>query len=298
MDSNALSLLVEIIDAGSLSKAAARMGMSRANASHRLAQFERQLGQQLMRRTTRRIEPTELGWKLYEHGCNIRHEMQAARESVDTLGKALQGRVRLSVPSGYGQQEMSGWLTEFMLQHPGITLEVIFDNAIEDLMAGAVDCAVRVMTEPPTHLVARNLGRVNYVVCAAPELIRQYGMPQTLQELIRLPLVTSSLTEQALRLAGYQSGQRELDLRMRLVSPNFYFLRDALLRGLGAGVVPDYMVRAFIASGDLVHVPIDEESLAFLSTFKFLLHMPSHYPTRALATLMDFLLEKAASHPV
>ncbi len=61
MDVNALGLLVEIIDAGNLSRAAARLGMSRANVSHRLAQFERDLGQQLLRRTTRQIEPTELG---------------------------------------------------------------------------------------------------------------------------------------------------------------------------------------------------------------------------------------------
>ena len=153
MDLGGLSLLVDIIEAGNLSRAAVRLGMSRANVSHRLNQFERQIGQQLLRRTTRQVEPTELGLRLYAHGRAIRQEAMAADESVDSLGQSLQGTVRLSVPSGYGQLQMSGWLTEFMRMHPGITLEVIFDNDIEDLMQGAVDFAVRVMTEPPESLV-------------------------------------------------------------------------------------------------------------------------------------------------
>ena len=149
MDLNALNLLVDIIETGNLSKAAVRRGMGRAAVSHRLGQFEQALGQQLLRRTTRQVEPTELGWKLYRHGLSIRQELQAAQDSVDSLGQAPQGKVRLSVPSGFGQLAMTAWLTEFMQRHPGIALEVIFDNTVEDLLAGRIDCAVRVMSEPP-----------------------------------------------------------------------------------------------------------------------------------------------------
>ena len=103
VDLNGLTLLVQIIDSGNLSKAARQLNMSRANVSYHLNQFEQAVGQQLLRRTTRRLEPTEIGLKLYEHGVAIRNELLAARESVTALGQQLQGRVRLSVPSGYGQ---------------------------------------------------------------------------------------------------------------------------------------------------------------------------------------------------
>lgn len=91
MDLNALTLLVEILDAGNLSKAAQRLKMSRANVSYRLNQLERSIGQQLVRRTTRRIEPTEIGLRLYEHGRRIRNELLAAQESVTTLGTCKVG---------------------------------------------------------------------------------------------------------------------------------------------------------------------------------------------------------------
>ena len=290
-----LSLLVDIIDAGNLSKAAVRLGVSRASVSQRLNQLERELDQQLLRRTTRQIEPTELGWKLYEHGRAMRQELQAAAESVSSLGQGLQGTVRLSVPSGYGQLKMSSWLTEFMQLYPGVTLEVVFDNNIDDLLEGEVDFAMRVMSAPPPNLIARNMGPVHYVACAAPPLAQLHGMPRSLAELNQVPLITSNLTGQKLRLAGHRVGRStELRIRPRLMSANFYFLRDAILQGLGVGVVPDYMVQEPLQRGELVRLPFEPGSLDFLSTNKYLLYMPTRFQTKAISTLIDFLLAKAA----
>lgn len=101
---NTLSLLVDIIEAGNLSRASVRLGVSRASVDQRLNQLERELGQQLLRRTTRQSEPTELGWKLYEHGRAMRQELLAASEAVSSLGQGLQGTVRLSCPAA-----MASW---------------------------------------------------------------------------------------------------------------------------------------------------------------------------------------------
>jgi DNA-binding transcriptional LysR family regulator len=239
MDLNALALLVEIIDAGNLSRAANQLGMSRANVSKRLNHFERQLGAELLRRSTRQLEPTELGWQLYEHGRAIRHELMAAQESVQSLGKRLSGTVRLSVPSGFGQHTMSAWFIEFMTMYPAITLNVIFDNDIEDLIKGAVDFSIRVMAETPANAVAHSLGDVEYVACATPQLVSQYGMPHTLDQFRDLPLITSELTGQKLHAAGRAGAAGGTPpIRPRLMSANFFFLRDAILQGLGVGLVP------------------------------------------------------------
>jgi DNA-binding transcriptional LysR family regulator len=128
MDPASLTLLVEIIEAGNLSKAARKLKMTRANVSYHLHQLERAVGLQLVRRTTRRVEPTEVGLRLYQHGLNIQNELLAANESVTALGRSLQGRVRLSVPSGYGQMVMSHWLVDFKRLYPGIVLDVTFEN--------------------------------------------------------------------------------------------------------------------------------------------------------------------------
>jgi DNA-binding transcriptional LysR family regulator len=113
MDISDLILLVEIHDAGNLSQAARKLQMTRANVSYRLARLEKAVGAQLFRRTTRQVVPTEVGLKLYEHGMAVRNELMAAEETLAMLGQGLRGRVRLSVPSGYGQMVMSPWLIAF-----------------------------------------------------------------------------------------------------------------------------------------------------------------------------------------
>lgn len=297
MDLHALSLLVDIIEAGNLSRAAHKLGMSRANVSKRLNQFEKQLGAELLRRTTRQLEPTELGWQLYEHARNIRHELMAANESLENLGRSLSGTVRLNVPSGYGQHMMSQWFMEFMRLHPRITLDVIFDNSLEDLVKGTVDFSIRVLGDVPSNVVAQRLGAVEYVACAAPALVEVMGKPESLAALKKLPLITSRLTEQKMRLAGHtQPAGQHQPVRPRLMSANFFFLRDAILQGLGVGVVPNYMVAQEIAQGTLVQLPLPAEELAFLSAHMYLLYMPSRYQTKAQATLIAFLRDKSAQN--
>jgi DNA-binding transcriptional LysR family regulator len=293
MDLNSLSLLVEILDAGNFSEAARRLKMTRANVSYHLNQFERSLGLQLVRRTTRRVEPTEVGLRLYEHGRAIRNELLAAQESVATLGTTLQGRVRLSVPSGFGQLVMSEWLLEFKRQHPGIVLDVVFENRVEDLLRDEVDIAVRVMSEPPQNLVARDMGAVRYVACASRAYAAAHGMPVALDDLRTAPLITAAVVGRQLRVAAYLSGERhEVLLEPTLISENFLFLRQAILAGLGVGIVPDYVVADDVRRGDVV-TALDAWRLSIFGTRMYMLYMPNRHHTRAASAFIDFVLDAA-----
>ncbi|MBN3729040.1 LysR family transcriptional regulator [Burkholderia sp. Ac-20379] len=293
MDINALTLLVEILDAGNLSNAARRLKMSRANVSYRLNQLEKSVGLQLVRRTTRRIEPTEVALRLVEHGRRIQHELLAAQETVATLGQALQGRVRLSVPSGYGQIVMSDWLIAFKRHYPGIVLDVVFENRVEDLLRDEVDIAVRVMAEPPQNLVARDMGAVRYVACASPGFAAEHGMPATLDALAGAPLITATVLGRQLRIAAYLGAERhEVLLAPTLISENFLFLRQAVLAGLGVGIVPDYVIQDDLRRGAVV-TTLDAYRLSIFGTRMAMLYMPNRHHTRATATFIDFILDAA-----
>ena len=292
MDVNALSLLVEIIDSGNLSQAARKLKMTRANVSYHLTQLEKSLGVQLVKRTTRRVEPTEVGLRLYEHGRNIRNELSAARETITSLGEELQGRVGISVPSGYGQIVMSDWLIEFKRLYPGIVLDVLFENRADNLR-DEVDIAIRVIQEPPLSVVARSLGDVRYVACASRGWVAQHGLPKTLFELRSAPLITAGVMGRQLRLAAYQGSERqEIMLEPTLISEHFPFLRQGILAGLGVGIVPDYVVQDAIHSGEVV-TTLDEYRLSIFGTHLYLLYLPNRHQTKAVRTCIDFLLDKA-----
>lgn len=293
MDAQALVMLAEIVEAGNLSLAARRLKMSRANVSYHLAQLEKNMGQQLLRRTTRRLEPTEVGYRLYEHGCVIREELLAARESLASLGSSLHGQVRLSIPTGFGSLVMSDWLIDFKRQYPDIALNVLFENRVDDLLRDEVDIAIRVMSEPPQQLVAVELSEVTYVVCASSEYAAHHPMPVELDDLRRMPILTSNVIGRDLRLSAYQGEIRqEVVLHPTLASENFHFIREAILGGLGVGLLPDYVMDKEVAQGRAV-TALPEWRLSVFGTRMYLLRMPGQYQTLAVRTLIDFVVQRA-----
>jgi DNA-binding transcriptional LysR family regulator len=211
------------------------------------------------------------------------------------LGKGLHGSVRLSLPTGFGHLVMSGWLIEFKRRYPDIALDLLFDNRVDDLLREEVDVAVRVMSEPPQQMVATELARVHYVTCASVEFARARAMPLRLEDLGQVPLITSAVAGRELRVSAYQADERrELTLHPTLASENFQFLREAILAGLGVGLVPDYVVRQDVSDGRVV-TSLDDWRLSVFGTRMFLLRMPDRYQTLATRTLIDYVVAKARS---
>ena len=293
MDLTSLTLLVDIVDAGNLSLAARKLKTSRANVSYHLNQLERSVGVKLLRRTTRSMELTEVGRRLYQHGRSIRNELLAAKESVATLGHTLRGRVRIGVPSGYGQLVMADWLIAFKRLYPDIVLDVLFENRVVDLLRDGLDISIRVMAEPPPALVARELGTVRYVACAARAYVESRGLPLAPEDLGSVPLITSDVAGQQLRVAAYLGDERrEVLLDPTLISENFSFLRQAILAGLGVGLVPDYVVKDEVLRGAVL-TALDDWRLSIFGTRMFMLYMPNRHHTRAASTFIDYILERA-----
>lgn len=293
MDAQSLVLLADIVEAGNLSLAARRLKMSRANISYHLGQLEKSVGQELLRRTTRHLEPTEVGLQLYQHGCVIRDELMAAKESVAFLGRGLHGLVRMSIPTGFGNQVMADWLIEFKRLYPDILLTLMFDNRVDDLLRDEVDIAIRVMSDPPAQMVAVKLAKMDYVACAARDYADKHPMPVELEQLQNFPIVTSHVVGRELRLAAYKGDiRRELSLSPTLASENFQFLREAILSGLGVGVVPDYVVNDDIKAGRVVTM-LRDWRLSIFGTNMYLLRMPGRYQTQAVRTLIDFVVKRA-----
>jgi DNA-binding transcriptional LysR family regulator len=292
LDANALVLLADIVDAGSLSAAGRKLQVSRANVSYRLVQLERAAGAELVRRTTRRLEVTEVGQRVYEHAARMRAELRAAEEALQPE-QSPQGLVRLSVPTGYGDVVMSAWLLEFKRLHPQVTLEVTFENRVQDLVREEIDVAVRVMSEPPPSLVARALRPVRYVACASVAYATSHALPAHPDELRGMPLITSNVVGRQLKLSAYRDEERrEVALEPTLMSENFAFLRSAILAGLGVGLVPDYVVEEACARGDVV-TALDAWRLSIFGTHMYMLYMPGRFRTLAARTLIAFIVDRA-----
>jgi len=294
LDLKSLILLVDILDAGNLSEAARRLKMTRANVSYHLGQLERSIGSQLVRRTTRRLEPTEIGIKLYQHGRSIQNELVAAQESVQSLGNLPKGKVRLSVPSGYGLTVMTPWLLDFKHQYPGIVLDVLFENSVEDLLRNEIDIAVRIVPSPPQNLVARALGQVRYLVCASPAYVAKHGVPEHPSELSKLPVISASVVGRPLRLSVYRGDEacEHVQLEPTIISRNYSFLHEATRSGLGLGILPDYTAHADLVRGELIQT-LAPWNFSIFGRGMYLLYMQNRTQTRSIRLMIDFIIERA-----
>jgi len=293
MDLNALRLFVDIVDAGNLSAAARKLKMTRANVSYHLRALEEELGVQLLRRTTRHVEPTPVGAGLYEHGRNILGEVAAANALISNMGKSLQGHVRLSVPTGLGHALLSPLLLQFKQRYPDIVLDVVFDNRIHNLVSEDVEVALRIISTPPDSVVATEIGEVDWVVCASREYAGSHPAPRLLSDLQSHAIVCASPVGQKLKAFGVRgegasAAREQVALEPTLSSENFAFLKEAVVAGLGIGIFPLYAIGAELGSGALRPMLTDYRVSVFGSRL-YMLTMPNRYQTLATRYLMNFL---------
>jgi DNA-binding transcriptional LysR family regulator len=131
------------------------------------------------------------------------------------------------------------------------------------------------------------------VACASPGFAESRGMPVRLDDLRTAPLITSAVVGRQLRVAAYLRDERhEVLLEPTIISENFLFLRQAVLAGLGVGLVPDYVVQDDLRRGNVV-TALDEWRLSIFGTNMYLLYMPNRHHTRAAASFIEFILEQA-----
>jgi DNA-binding transcriptional LysR family regulator len=289
---SALILLVDIIDSGSLRSAATRNQMSSSAVSHCLKKLEVSLGAQLLRRTTRRIEPTEIGRRLYAHGRVIADELAQARAVASIAGHTPRGAVRLSIPTGLGTALVSPLLIEFKQRYPLVELEVLFENRIFNLLADKVDVALRIISSPPESLHALDLGEVNWVLCAAPSYWRRHGIPTQPSDIPALEIICAAAVGGKLNISVTRrekgEGGTALTVEPRLRSDNFLFLKEAVIAGLGVGILPFYQVEADLAEGRLAGAMFDHRFNIF-GRKVILLTVPDRFRTSASSALIEFL---------
>ncbi|MGU7784345.1 LysR family transcriptional regulator [Burkholderia sp. PU8-34] len=294
MDLNLIALFVEIVESRSLSAAARKLGMTRANVSQRLKTLERETGAQLLRRSTRSFELTQAGRTLYDCGQRMMEELGTARASIESLGTTLRGRVRISVPTGFGRMFVGSKLREFARAHPGIALAVTFNNWIEDLIAAEVDVALTITSAPPLDCVARQICSFGWSLCASAEYMRKHD-----------PIACPADVETHALICSPYGGRRvPIELRHRendadthtitaptaLESSDYPFLVEAVREGMGIGVLPDYVM----------HLPTNRDLLPILPQYRivgrqstlYIVTLPNRYPSPATQALIDFLRDE------
>ncbi|MER8526490.1 LysR family transcriptional regulator [Mesorhizobium sp. M0814] len=284
MDIEDLQTFVAVADAGGVSAAARRLGVSKSIVSRRLFRVEAELGVQLLARTTRGAALTEAGIAFRDHAARASAEIDTARETILPTGE-LRGRLRVAMPLTFGATHFAPVLAEMARLHPKLHIHTSYSDRFVDLIAEGFDCAIRGAYLQDSNLIAKRVGPIHGKLVASPDYIEVHGSPETLDELV---------THQAL-MQGTEAWQFINGSKIVTIQPQGRFKADsatalaaAAAAGLGIAWLPDCITHEYVASGALVPImtryPVPPGAA-------YVVRPPGQHPTRKVRVLTEMLIE-------
>lgn len=180
-----LLAFVRVVDAGSFAEAARQAGTTTSAMSKAVARLERAYAVRLLHRTTHALSPTAEGERLLEGARDLLRDAERLEASLtEAVGRGAVGRVRISAPGAFARACLLPLLRRLMREHPGLEVEISFDDAIADLGADGFDLALRTgALDRQPGLVARQIMTYPMVLCAAPAYLERRGTPVTIADL-------------------------------------------------------------------------------------------------------------------
>ncbi|MGL5335601.1 MAG: LysR substrate-binding domain-containing protein [Enterovibrio sp.] len=256
MRSDDLILFYQVIEMGSFTKVAEQNGLTNSVVSKRLARLEKELGVQLLYRTTRKLALTEAGKVLLLGAKNVKQATQEALDAVVGFGENISGHIKMSVPTISGDLILADAVAEFCNLHPGLSVDMSLDNRFVDLVEGGYDLVIRTGYLEDSSLIARHILDSQWVVCASPSYIIRNDKPLKPQDLVKHNCLlytyqTNGATDWEFKGA---KGNYVVKVSGTFLTDNAAALRKAALGGRGVIYVPRCLVYHDLRNGELIDV--------------------------------------------
>jgi DNA-binding transcriptional LysR family regulator len=257
-----LSAFVAVVEAGSFVSAADRLASSTSTLSRHIAELEQHLGARLLNRTTRKLSLTEGGQAFYERAVQLLADLEEAEALVSSSAAAPRGTLRLTCSHAMGVQRVGPAIASFVARYPEVRFEVSVSDRIVDLVEEGFDLAIRIGQIGSDQLVARRLGNMRLLACAAPAYLASRGTPRTPADLARHAVLTYAYSPnpRLWRLLDRQGHSADVRVAGPLHSNSGDVSIAAAIAGVGVVFEPDFMVAPALEAGLLVRVLPDYES--------------------------------------
>ncbi|MFJ2994507.1 LysR family transcriptional regulator [Pandoraea sp. NPDC087047] len=251
-----MQTFVRIVEAGSLSAAAALLGTTQPTVSRRLQMLERSLGLRLLQRSTHRMKLTEDGERCFARAKDLMTSWEAFEADLRGTGDEPEGTLRVHVPHAFGQEMMIGPLADFLERYPRMKVHWFLQDREPDFIAQGIDCAIHVGELQDPANVAISLTEVPRIVVASPDLLRGRPIPMHPSELTAFPWLALTMFYRTDITLTHPHTQESVPITFdpRMRTDNLFALRSAALRGLGVAVSSAWLVAEDISQGRLIQL--------------------------------------------
>ena len=284
---NLLKTFLEVANVGSFSRAAGKLGISKASASKHVATLESRFNVRLMNRSTRSVTLTDAGRLLQLRSAPLMEMVESTQNELQAHSSHPSGRLRVAGLHGLVQTNFPRLLSEFLTLYPDVHIDLQIGNRVVDLVEEGVDIALRFGRIGDENLIVRRLQRVELALCATPSYWAKRGIPETPDDMQRHDVLTYSLSGEPPHLPFEVDGEQyNLPIYGRMDANDSSTLIAAALAGIGAVCVPALLAQPYTERGSLV--PVLKEFMP-RDIWLYAAYTQSRHNSAALRALLELL---------
>ncbi|MEZ9232931.1 LysR family transcriptional regulator [Vibrio amylolyticus] len=290
-----IQIFIKVVETGSITKASDQLGLAKSAISKRLSELEQQLGVKLINRTTRKSSITEAGQIYYQKSKLISEELDELNSEIASVQTHLVGTLKIAVPLSFGIEHLVPALDEFSKLHPDLKLDVDFSDRKVDLVQDGFDLAFRIGQLADSTLKAKAITPISHVLCASPDYLDEYGIPETPEDLKKHKFLRySQMPLSGLQLVGENQQKFMAQIDVVHSANNGEFLKAMALSGHGFTHLPKFIIWKELQNGTLKQIltpytPAPQNA--------YIVYPETRYLPQKSRALIDFLTDYFGDSP-
>jgi len=281
---------VAVVDTGSFTVAAERLGISKALTSKYVGQLEEHLGVRLLNRTTRKLSVTEVGQAYYQRCRQLLDDLDELESAVRQQQASPQGELRVAAPVLFGESYLTRAVADYLKSQPGVSVELVLADRFVNLVEEGFDLAVRIGKLADSSLIARKLAQLQVVLCAAPEYLAKAGVPRRLEDIeVHNCVIDTNIDEPDYWHFSRRGESQRIKVSGRFRVNSAQSVREMVLAGMGIGLCPRYVVADDLEQGRVQHLLPSYKTTEYGI---YAVYPHNRHLAAKVRTFVDFLVER------
>ena len=286
-----LKTVIAVVETGSFTAAAERLGLSKALVSKYMGEVEHKLGVRLFNRSTRKLALTEAGQRYYERALPLLEEFSELEDNVIGENSHPQGLLRISMPVTFGEMALAPLLPEFLRRYPDLNVDMQLTDRKIDMLEEGVDVVIRIGGVDDSNLIARQITTLPLLLVASPAYLKKNGRPKVPADIAKHHCIVDSNFRVGKQwpMISPAGKTQSVEVQSRVAVNNPRAVKSIAVAGGGIGLIPHFIVDDALRHGDLERVLADYKTLEF---GLFAIYPHRRYLSKKVRCFIDFMNEK------
>lgn len=292
MELSVLQTFVDVVQQGSFAAVARERNVDPSSVSRAIAGLEEELGIRLLQRTTRKLSPTEAGMAYFQRIEPLVEEMQQAIDVAADISGQPKGTLRITASVSFGLKLVVPLLPNFRSMYPDLTVDLLLTDANVDLFTERIDLAIRLGLLADSTLIAQQLMKTRYFVCASPQYLQQWGHPKVPSQIEQHNCLLFPLAgfRSRWRFKNSEREETEVFVQGHTMISNAVALQQCAIAGMGLALLPNWLIEDDLQNGTLINVfPSYDVTATEFDTAAWLVYPSRAYVPLKVRVFIDFL---------